>query len=261
MKTSLIISTYNWPQALGLVLKSVLCQTVLVDEIIIADDGSSKSTKLIIDTYRKSISIPLIHVWHEDLGFRKTIIMNKAYSHAIGDYIIQIDGDIILHRKFIQDHISNAKEMKFIHGSRVLLNANTTLQRLNNFKINFNFFTHGLNNRLNTIYSPFLSFFLKSKSTSLNKTRGCNFSCWKKDFEKVNGYNEDMIGWGFEDTELSARLINNNISKTRLKFLALTYHLYHPVNKKVNSQFNKQILDHSINSKIKFCKNGIKKLD
>jgi len=257
MKISLIISTYNWPEALGLVLKSVLTQTVLVDEIIIADDGSSESTKLIIDDYRQFLSIPLIHIWHKDLGFRKTIIMNKAYSSASGDYIIQIDGDIILHPKFIQDHINNAKEMQFIHGGRVFLNSVTTLERLHNSRIDFNFFTRGLSNRLNTVYSPFLSLFFKFKSHSLNKTRGCNFSCWKKDFETVNGYNEDMVGWGFEDTELSARLINNNILKTRLKFLALTYHLHHSSNTKGNSEFNRKILDNTINSKSKLCKNGI----
>ena len=261
MKTSLIISTYNWPEALSLVLKSVLIQTVLVNEIIIADDGSSEATKLIIDKYRRSIQIPMIHIWHEDLGFRKTIIMNKAYSAAIGDYIIQVDGDIILHPKFIYDHINNAKKNQFTHGGRVLVNAQTTLERLNNLSIYFNFFTYGLKNRLNAIYSPFLSSFFNFKSTSINKTRGCNFACWKKDFEMVNGYNEDMVGWGYEDTELSVRLINNNIFKIRLKFIALTYHLNHIIKEDDNNDVNLNILNYTISNNSTLCKNGIQRID
>tara|TARA_B100001250_G_C19802424_1_gene791713 strand:- start:2090 stop:2872 length:783 start_codon:yes stop_codon:yes gene_type:complete len=260
MKTTLIISTYNWSNALELVLKSVLFQTFTVDEVIIADDGSSEETKSLINTYSNLFSIPLKHVWHPDLGFRKTIILNKAYSCAIGEYIIQIDGDIILHPKFIQDHITNARKSQFIHGGRVLLKLNITLERLNNLNINFHFFNKGLSNRLNTIYSPFLSNFFKSQSRSLKKTRGCNFSCWKEDFDKVNGYNQDMIGWGFEDSELSARLINNNILKKRLKFIGLTYHLYHPININANSIINKKILNHTLNKKVKCCKNGLKRL-
>ena len=236
-------------------------QTVLVDEIIIADDGSLDSTKLIIDNYRKCIPIPMLHIWHEDLGFRKTIIMNKAYSAAIGDYIIQVDGDIILHPKFIYDHINNAKKNQFIHGGRVLVNSQTTIERLNNLSIDFNFFNYGLRNRLNAIYSPFLSHFFKFKSNSINKTRGCNFACWKKDFEKVNGYNEDMVGWGFEDTELSVRLINNNLVNMRLKFVALTYHLYHLIQEKDKNEVNLNILNSTINNKSKSCKNGIQIID
>ena len=58
----------------------------------------------------------------------------------------------------------------------------------------------------------FIKFF-NYKSITLSKTRGCNFSCWKKDFIIVNGYNEDMVGWGFEDSELSVRLINKGLFK------------------------------------------------
>jgi len=143
----------------------------------------------------------------------------------------------------------------------VLVNAQTTIERLNNLSIDFNFFTYGLRNRLNAIYSPFLSYFFKFKSTSINKTRGCNFACWKKDFEKVNGYNEDMVGWGYEDTELSVRLINNNIFKIRLKFIALTYHLNHIIKEDDNNDVNLNILNYTISNNSTLCKNGIQRID
>lgn len=257
MKTSLIISTYNWPEALELVLKSVLFQVISANEIIIADDGSTKKTRELIHKYISLFDVPLIHVWHEDKGFRKSMILNKAYKAASGDYIIQIDGDIILHPSFIKNHINNAQKGIFIHGGRVLLDADITLIRLKNANIKFHFFNRGLVNRINAIYFPFLSGFFNYRSSTLNKTRGCNFSCWKKDFELVNGYNEKMIGWGLEDTELSARLINNGIFKKRLKFIALSYHLFHKSHQADNYTTNQKILNETISSKVTFCDKGL----
>ena len=118
-KCSLVTPTYNWPEALELLLKSVLNQSVLPDEVIIADDGSKPDTKLLIDQYKKDFPIPLIHIWHEDKGNRKPRIMNKAIAKANYEYIIEIDGDIIMNRYFIQDHLDlsqNDKEQLFELG-------------------------------------------------------------------------------------------------------------------------------------------------
>lgn len=89
---SLLVTTYNWPQALELVLKSALCQTIPPDEIVVADDGSREETKTLIDSIRESTSIPIIHVWQEDKGFRAAKIRNKAIARCTKDYIVQIDG-------------------------------------------------------------------------------------------------------------------------------------------------------------------------
>ena len=80
MTCSLIIATYNWHKALELVLLSVSKQTFLPDEIIIADDGSSKETKKVIEKYQKKLITPIIHVWQENKGFRKTKVLNKSLS-------------------------------------------------------------------------------------------------------------------------------------------------------------------------------------
>ena len=96
-KTSLVISTYNWPEALELCLKSSLRQTVAPAEILVADDGSDERTAQLIARYRVQTSIPIVHVWQEDTGFRVGSIRNKAIALATGAYIIQVDGDVILH--------------------------------------------------------------------------------------------------------------------------------------------------------------------
>lgn len=107
MKTALLISTYNWKEALSLVLDSIKIQSQLPDEVLIADDGSDDATKQVIDEFRQTFKIPVKHVWQEDLGFRKSMILNKTIAQAEADYIIQIDGDCIMHKDFIKDHIKN----------------------------------------------------------------------------------------------------------------------------------------------------------
>src|SRR5690606_15413403 len=119
LSCSLLISTYNWPQALDCCLNSILDQTVLPNEIIIADDGSKEETKDIIELWREKLKIPLIHVWHPDDGFRLSEIRNKAIIKANFPYIIQVDGDVIMGPKFIEDHLSSATPKTFLCGSRV----------------------------------------------------------------------------------------------------------------------------------------------
>lgn len=121
ISTSLIISTYNRSDALELCVKSVLRQSLLPDEIIIADDGSKEETGELIHQLATTSVVPIIHVWHEDLGFRLATIRNKAIVKATKEYIIQIDGDIVLHKDFVKDHVRFAQKGSFVTGSRVLI--------------------------------------------------------------------------------------------------------------------------------------------
>jgi len=259
MKTSLVITTYNWPEALELVLLSLLKQSVLPYEILIADDGSTKNTKQLIKNYSSKFESGINHVWQKDDGFQKTSILNKSIAKANGDYIIQIDGDIIIHTHFIKDHVKKAKKGFFIHGSRTFLNDSTSQNAISNLIINFSIFSPGITNRFNSLHSLFLSKFLSNKNKNLKGTRGCNFSFWKQDFIKVNGYNEDMIGWGKEDTELSCRLINSGLQKIKLKCLAVCYHLHHKISSKKGLNINNSILILVIKEKRDICINGINK--
>ena len=104
---AIIISTYNWPQALNQTLRSVANQTLLPNEVLIADDGSDERTANLIQQFKEQHpTLNIIHVWHEDNGFRLAAIRNKAIRIAQSDYIIQIDGDIILDHNFIAYHLS-----------------------------------------------------------------------------------------------------------------------------------------------------------
>ena len=259
IKTSLNISTYNWPEALALCLLSIKAQKVLPDEVIIADDGSAESTKLLIERFQKDFPVPIKHVWQPDEGFQLTKIRNKGIAASSYEYIIQIDGDLILHPMFVADHIAFSKHGTFVGGSRVLLNKEYSENLLNRKNISINLFNKGVSNKLNGLRINTLTTYLadRYKINDVYYLRGCNMAFWKQDLVKVNGYNEALTGWGREDNEIAIRLVNSGIQKRTLKFGGIAYHIYHPGEEKIKFDKNDALLKEAIETKTTYCSKGL----
>ena len=257
MKCSLIICTYNWPDALFIVLKSVTEQSVLPDEIIIADDGSGKTTSQVIDKFANSSKIPVIHSWQKDKGCRIPHSRNRAIARAKFEYIIMIDGDSVLDNDFIKDHKKFSQKGTYIQGSRVLLQEKFTNKIIINGKFKKpHILSNDLKNKLNMLRIPLLTSILKYfKSQNINRIRGCNFSIYKDEIFKVNGFNESFITWGREDSEFVQRLFNIGIKKQLLKFSGIQYHLYHQEREWENK--NDKILEDTLARDLKWCDSGI----
>lgn len=260
MKTTLLITTYNWPEALDVTLKSVENQTVKPSEIIIADDGSSEETQKLIETWQIKSKTPIIHSWQEDTGFRAAASRNKAIAKSSGKYIIMIDGDLILHPNFIENHLKHCQSNQFTIGPRVLLNEEYSKKLLLEKKIDFSIQSNEiLSNRKNTINSSLLSTIFSHITKSDKQVRSCNMACFKSDLIKTNGFNEDFIGWGREDTELVVRLLNEKIKRKNIKFNANTLHIFHKENSKKMLSENDAILEKTRKEKLTRCKNGLDK--
>jgi glycosyltransferase involved in cell wall biosynthesis len=262
-KTTLIISTYNWPDALNLCLKSVCSQSVLPDEVIIADDGSTIETFHMIEEMKCKFPVPLIHVWQEDEGFQLARIRNKAIARASHEYIIQVDGDLILHEHFVEDHLEVSKPGTFVAGSRVIMSKELSEKLLYSKETKMGFFVSGMSNILNRFWIKSLRNYLADhyKAHDIRKLRGCNMAFWREDLIRVNGYNEDFYGWGREDNEIAARLINLGINKRAMKFGGIVFHLYHPEKCRERCLENERCLTNTITNKIVYCSNGISQYD
>jgi len=260
MKVSLVITTYNRPNALHEVLKSVDKQTSTPYEVIIADDGSTDTTKDLIATYKKESKLNIIHSWQEDMGFRAARSRNKAINRSSGEYIILIDGDMILDENFVYDHIKNLRKGFFIQGTRTLLSQNLTQEILNGSKVDINFFQKNLLNRKNSIRSLFLSKIFSGNKNSLLGIKTCNMSFFLNDFYKVNGFNNDIEGWGREDSEFCMRLMNAGIRRKNLRFSAIQYHLWHGLENRKSLKKNNLILKNTIDQKLTWCKSGANEL-
>jgi glycosyltransferase involved in cell wall biosynthesis len=258
MKISLIITTYNWNEALNLVFKSVAGQVALPDEIIVADDGSTPATAALVDEWRLRLPIPVIHVWQHDRGFRLARARNRAIARARGDYIVLIDGDMVLHPHFIDDHRKAARRGYFMQGVRLITNQAAANKILNEETLGFGFFARGIQRRHHTVRSRFLSWLLLQPTHTHQKAiRGSNQAYWKDDLVRVNGFNEEMIGWGGEDNDIAARLYNAGVRRKNLKFAALATHLYHPSRRPVGDNPNHLLLRQTIENKATRCVHGL----
>lgn len=260
MKVSLIVTTYNWSEALALCLESIRFQTMLPDEVIIADDGSTIETKNLIEKFIKNNKkLNITHSWQEDKGFRLAASRNLAISKSKAEYIIVVDGDMILDKNFVNDHIINAKKGIYIQGSRVLLSPKFSKKILSQSKFEKpSFFNSTMKNKINSLRVPLLTNIISKITTQkLSGIKGCNFSCFKSDIYLVNGFNEEFNMWGREDSEFVQRLYNSGIKRINLKFSGIQYHIYHKEGK-AESTVDK-ILKNTIIKKLKYCKNGIDK--
>jgi glycosyltransferase involved in cell wall biosynthesis len=257
MKTALLISTYNWSESLDLVLKSALAQTHFPDEILIADDGSKEETKLLIEQFRQKSPMPIRHFWQEDKGFRKSKILNKAVAGTTTGYIIQVDGDCIMHPKFVEDHINAAEKGVYLYGSRVNILPDFVTEVFKRKQIEFNFFSKEIKNKTRSLHIPLLSKLYKIHHGISRKFRGCNVSFWREDYIAVNGYNEDYEGWGREDSDLVIRMGNKGIRAKRLRYAGIVFHIHHKINSRENFELNDKMQNETIENKIVRIVNGV----
>ena len=245
---SLLITTYNWKEALRLSVESAFRQTLLPREIIIADDGSRDDTRKEIDLLRARSPIPIVHVWQPDEGFQAAKIRNRGIAAASGDYIVCIDGDILLDPYFVEDHLFYAQPGCCVCAKRVKLLPKSTETILARRKFQQPFFLSpqirfGYN--FYAIRNRFLCNCMIYKITDCRlrpRIMSANMAFWKSDAVKVNGFDEAYTTWGLEDRDFSLRLRHAGVALKCLRFAANEFHLYHPSEAKksvVNSeQFN-----------------------
>lgn len=230
---SLVVLTFNWPEALAKVLASIAAQRRLPDEIIVADDGSKEDTRVLIERMAKDFPVPLRHVWQEDLGFRAARCRNRGMAASRGDYIVLIDGDMVLHPEFVADHLALAEHGYFLQGGRFKTRPRETERLLAGGKPVFapwadaDFHVFDGIKRLYAFHSLLLARW-KSRARNGGRVMSCNMSFWRDDLVRVNGFDERMEGYGAEDRELAARLGNAGVRRRQLKWAALAAHLDHP---------------------------------
>ncbi len=266
---SIIVSTYNSPAWLEKVIYGFSVQSYKDFELLIADDGSTNETANLITRLQKEVDFPIIHVWHPDNGFQKTIILNKAVLQTNADYIIMTDGDCIPRKDFVETHLKLREKGYFLSGgyhklpmslSELITKDDIVSERCfdvkwlleNGMKPSFK------NNKLTA--KGFKSRLLNFITPTTPSWNGHNSSAWKNDILTVNGFDERME-YGGEDRELGERLINNNIKGKQIRYSTTCIHLDHArgyVNEKALA-VNKRIRQETKENKSIWTKYGIKK--
>lgn len=267
-KASVIIAVYNKMEFLRFVLAGYSRQSFRDFEIIIADDGSNEESLAEIRALIESSVIPMQHVWQEDLGFRKTKILNQAILNARSEYVIFTDGDCVPHREFVREHFRNRKLGVCLVGRRVNLSermtARLTVEGIATGVLERDFLgmlMESMLRRMNYVEkgiyvrSPLLRKIVNRKKRNLV---GSNFSLHKTDVLSVNGFDERYEAPGIgEDSDIQIRLARKNIVFESMSFAAIQYHLYHP--QREIGKRNLELLEEAQSSRIAFTPFGIHK--
>jgi glycosyltransferase involved in cell wall biosynthesis len=257
MHISVIVTTYNWPEALHLALASLSRQTLLPTDVVIADDGSTAPTAQLIEQWRKHFPCALHHYWQEDAGFRVARARNGAIAAGRGDYVVFVDGDMVLHPRFVEDHAAAARRDSFIQGVRPRLSVSTTQSLLASGSTDVSFFSRGMEHRAYALRSPLLSHVVSQKRESLAGVQSCNLSSWRDHLVRINGFDERFIGWGPEDRELAARLLHTGIQRNYIRHRAVAYHLFHPSRAPQGDNPLDRILEETLRTRATRCEFGL----
>jgi glycosyltransferase involved in cell wall biosynthesis len=249
VQISLIISTYNWPEALNLVLTSVFHQRRMPDEVLIADDGSSEPTARLVAEWSQRLPVPLHHLWQEDQGYRLARSRNRAVAAACGDYLLIVDGDMVMHPSFVADHAHAAETGYFVQGVRVPTTAAGAARMLSSGSTAFLPFSSGIRRPHLAVRNRWLAQQFSRDHITMRRIKGCNQAYWRSDLLAVNGFEERMIGWGPEDKECVTRLLNAGVRGRELRFTALALHLHHDSRAPVGVNPNDSLLEATVASR------------
>lgn len=232
---SIVITTYNRPDALAAVLRACFAQNDRHFEIIIADDGSSANTRDRVDALRAASPVPLRHVWQPDLGFRAAMVRNRGTLAARGDYIVFLDGDCIPQCDFIKRHRHLACPGYLVTGSRVLLDQACTAQvlagRLDPARAGaarlLALRLRGRINKLPPLLVRLPDLGRARHRFSWRRIKSCNLGVWRTDLDIVGGFDESFTGWGYEDADLVLRLFHAGVMRKDGAFATEVFHLWH----------------------------------
>ncbi len=256
MLCSLVVTTYNRPDALLAVLHGLSNQTDRGFEILIADDGSTEDTAELIARFAGSVDIPVRHLWQEDCGFRAGAARNRAISVARGEYLIFIDGDCVVRPGFVAAHRRLAERGWFVAGNRALLSQSFTTRVLARGTLFHAWsFAHwggvrcvGGVNRLLPLLSLGDGAWRKAYPARWQGARTCNLAVWCDDLFVINGFDERYTGWGHEDADLAVRLIRSGIQRKDGRFATTVMHLWHTENDRSHLPDNQRRLTEILSS-------------
>jgi glycosyltransferase involved in cell wall biosynthesis len=263
---SVIVTTYNWTEALRLCLLSLYAQTDKNFEIIVADDGSRAENVQLAKSYLVNSPVPIHYVYHEDQGFRAGTIRNKAVVQSEGSYLIFIDGDCIAPTDLIKTHRHLAETGYFVPSNRVLLSKSYTAVVLtHSILLHEKPVSHFLKlrlrgkiNRLLPLLKLPLGVLRKLQPRKWQKAMTCNLAVWREDFIRVNGFDELFEGWGYEDSDLVIRLIHAGVKRKEGRFAAPVLHCWHSYHDRSQHDNNySRLMERLADKNCKFAKKGM----
>jgi len=228
MKATLIISIYKNVPALRAVLDSLKRQTEQDIEVILSEDGRDEAMAAFVSSY--DFAWPMQHLTQEDQGWRKERALNRAVVAANADWLIFIDGDCVLHPRFIEWHCRCRQRGVMLAGKRVKLNPELSERCMKGEKLHllpYLLVRRGCRYVEEAFYCPIAQWLRRP----VKHLVGSNMSMAKADLTAINGFDEHYtLPATGEDYDIEWRLQATGCRIVSLRNLAVQYHLYHREN-------------------------------
>ena len=258
VRTCLVVVTYERPDALERVLASALVQTRPPHELIVADDGSGPVAAKAVERCAARASFPVLHVRQEHSGFRAGRVRNLAIARTASEYVVLVDGDMVLHREFVADHVRAARPGFWTQGVSIPLDVAAT-RRVLRTGITPPPWGRGvdMHRRAYAVHAPWAGRPLERAANPFVAVQAGNQGFWRSDLLRVNGFDEELTGWGSEDKELCARLTNVGVRRQTLVFAAIAWHLAHRPVSRAAARANRERWHDTVRSRRTRCTRGL----
>jgi glycosyltransferase involved in cell wall biosynthesis len=266
---SIIVSFYERLEHLKCCLDALAFCAKDFDEVVIADDGSQGATVHRLKEMIARYAFPITHVTHPKNGFRLSASRNNGIRHSRGDYLIFLDCDFLVLPDTIQCHVRAAKQGRFVAGSCKYLTEEQSAILLHSAispALLERFYKESSDKEIVTQHRRYIrrAILIRLHLASPRKqSLGGHLSLYKKDIERINGFDENFGGWGGEDEDLGIRLAAAGVHCISAIRYARVMHIWHPRELKSDkaSDWKKGTFSDYINRQqiAFFCENGLRK--
>ena len=175
------------------------------------------------------MEFPVRFTTHEHQGFQPARCRNAGVRSSSGEYLLFVDGDCVLPPDHVRIHLerrrpgvvcgSDCLRLTAEQSERVGRGCETDeLARMASLRERWRVARNDLDAKLNWLL----------RNPDKPKLFAGDFGIWRRDFERVNGFDQRFRDWGGEDDDLRTRLLQAGVKVRSIRNLTRSFHLWHP---------------------------------
>jgi len=228
---AVLVSTYQRPDHLRRCLLSIALQQGVEGrfELVVTDDGSSDETHELVRRFAREVEFPVSLTSHPHDGFQLARCRNEGVAASSAPYLLFVDGDCLLPPNHLREHLA-LRRPGCVNGSDYLRLGPRTSARIDDAAV------RRLVYRRRSSPKQWERLFMDHIRMETHRLWGWprhprlvgnNIALWRRDLERINGFDQKFRHWGWEDDDLSLRLRQAGLKLRSVRHRTRLYHLWH----------------------------------